>query len=66
MVQARSYFVPGTTVGAMSVHDLMVINNSINLAFKLVLAISVLKLLWDVWKMVVESHEAKPGRVAVL
>jgi hypothetical protein len=66
MVQARSYFVPATTAGAMSVHDLMVINNSINLAFKVVLAISVLKLLWDVWKMVAESHEAKPGRVAAL
>jgi hypothetical protein len=66
MVQARSYLVPGTSAGAMSVQDLVVINNSLNLAFKLVLAISVVKLLWDVWKMVTESHDAKPGRVPVL
>ncbi|HEY6413768.1 MAG TPA: hypothetical protein VIX42_08775 [Edaphobacter sp.] len=66
MVQARSYLVPGTNVGAMSLHDLVAINSSINLAFKLVLAISVLKLLWDIWKMVTESHDAKPGRVPAL
>lgn len=66
MVQARSYLVPGTNVGAMSLHDLVVINSSINLAFKLVLAISVLKLLRDVWKLVMDSHEEKPGRITAL
>jgi hypothetical protein len=58
MVQARSYFVPGTTTGALSMHDLASINSAINLGFKVVLAISVVKLLWDIWKMISESHEA--------
>ena len=65
MVQARTYFVPGTAVDAMSFQDLVVINTSLNFAFKLVLAISVVKLLWDVWKMVTESRDTKPGQVAV-
>jgi hypothetical protein len=63
MVQARSYFVPGTTVGAMSLKDLATVNASINLAFKLVLAISVLKLLWDIWQMIVHS-DAKDNSYA--
>jgi hypothetical protein len=58
MVQARSYFVPGTTIGAMSMHDLAALNSAINLGFKVVLAISVLKLLWDIWKMITDDHEA--------
>ena len=56
MVQARSYFVPGTTVGAMSLKDLAAINSAINLGFKVVLAISVVKLLWDIWKMIADDH----------
>jgi hypothetical protein len=56
MVQARSYFVPGTTIGAMSMKDLAALNSAINLGFKVVLAISVGKLLWDIWKMIVDDH----------
>jgi hypothetical protein len=56
MVQARSYFVPGTTVGAMSLKDLAAINSAINLGFKIVLAISVVKLLWDIWQMITDEH----------
>jgi hypothetical protein len=66
MVQARSYFVPGTTIGAMSLKDLAALNSAINLGFRIVLAITVVKLLWDIWKMVTESHEARSGRVTVL
>ena len=58
MVQARSYFVPGTTAGALSMHDLAALNSAINLGFKVVLAISVVKLLLDVWKMITEDHAA--------
>lgn len=66
MVQARTYFVPGTSGVGMPMKDLAAINTSINLGFKVVLAISVLKLLWDIWQMVVESYQAKPGQVPVL
>jgi hypothetical protein len=59
MVQARSYFVPGTTAGALSMHDLAAINSAINLGFKIVLAISVVKLLWDIWQMIVDSNMPK-------
>ncbi len=62
MVQARSYFVPGSTAGAMSLKDLASINSAINLGFKVVLAITVVKLLWDIWKMIVDDHApAKAG-----
>jgi hypothetical protein len=65
MVQARSYFVPGTSAGAMSVEDLVVVNTAMNLAFKIALAISVVKLLWEVWQMIVGSHEQRGDCVAV-
>jgi hypothetical protein len=61
MVQARSYLVPGTTVGAMSLQDLVVINTSLNLVFKLALAISVLKLLWDIWQMIAHADSKNKG-----
>ncbi len=61
MVQARSYFVPGTTVGAMSLKDLAAINSAINLGFKVVLAISVLKLLWDIWQLIVHNDAKDNG-----
>ena len=66
MVQVRTYFVPGTSTGGMSLKDLADINTAVNLGFKVVLAISVVKLLWDIGQMVVESYQAKPGQVAVL
>lgn len=66
MVQARTYFVPGTTIGGIPAQNLAAINNAVNLGFKVVLAISVLKLLWDIGQMVVESYQAKAGQVAVL
>jgi hypothetical protein len=66
MVQARTYMVPGTSVGAMSMKDLAALNMAINLGFKVVLVISVLKLLWDIWKMISSSRAGQKGLVTVL
>ena len=66
MVQARTYMVPGTSVGAMSMKDLTTLNTAINLGFKVVLAISVVKLLWDIWKMIVSTRSGQKGFVTVL
>ena len=61
MVQARSYFVAGTTAGAMSLEDLATVNSAINFGFKIVLAISVVKLLWDIWQMIVHTDAKDNG-----
>jgi hypothetical protein len=66
MVQARTYMVPGTSVGAMSVKDLATLNTAINFGFKVALVLSVVKLLWDVWKMIVSSRAEQKGFVTVL
>jgi hypothetical protein len=61
MVQARSYFVPRTTSETMSLKDLATINTAINLGFKMVLAICVVKLLWDIWQLIVHSDAKDNG-----
>jgi hypothetical protein len=66
MVQARTYMVPGTSVGAMSMKDLTTLNTAINFGFKVALALSVVKLLWDIWKMVVSSRSGQKRFVTVL
>jgi hypothetical protein len=66
MVQARTYMVPGTSVGAMSMKDLTTLNAAINFGFKVALVLSVVKLLWDIWKMVVSSRAGQKGFVTVL
>jgi hypothetical protein len=66
MVQARTYMVPGTGVGAMSLKDLATLNTAINFGFKVALALSVVKLLWDIWKMVVSSRSGQKSLVTVL
>jgi hypothetical protein len=66
MVQARTYMVPGTSVGAMSMKDLTTLNAAINFGFKVALVLSVVKLLWDVWKMIVSSRAEQKGFVTVL
>jgi hypothetical protein len=65
MVQARTYMVPGTSVGSMSVQDLTTLNTAINFGFKVALALSVVKLLWDIWKMLVSSRSGQKGCVTV-
>jgi hypothetical protein len=66
MVQARTYMVPGTSVGAMSMKDLTALNAAINLGFKVALLLSVVKLLWDIWKMIVTSRAEQRSCVTVL
>jgi hypothetical protein len=66
MVQARSYFVPAASSTRMSLQNLASLNASLNLAFKLVLAICVVKLLWDVWQLIVSSNLQQKSRVVVL
>jgi hypothetical protein len=66
MVQARTYMVPGTSVGAISMKDLTTLNAAINFGFKVALVLSVVKLLWDVWKMIVSSRAEQKGFVTVL
>jgi hypothetical protein len=66
MVQARTYMVPGTSVGAMSMKDLTTVNAAINFGFKVALVLSVVKLLWDVWKMIVSSRAEPKSFVTVL
>jgi len=50
----------------MSVKDLATLNTAINFGFKVALALSVVKLLWDVWKMIVSSRAEQKGFVTVL
>jgi hypothetical protein len=42
------------------------LNAAINLGFKVALVLSVVKLLWDIWKMVVSSRAGQKGFVTVL
>jgi hypothetical protein len=66
MVQVRSYLVPAASSSRMSLQNLASLNTSLNLAFKLVLAICVVKLLWDVWKLIVSSNLEQKSRVVIL
>jgi hypothetical protein len=49
----------------MSMKDLTTLNSAINLGFKVVLVISVVKLLWDVWKMILSSRTGHKGCVTM-
>jgi hypothetical protein len=64
MVQARTYMVPGTSVGAMSIKDLATINTGINFGFKVALVIAVIKLVADIWQMVMSSRAKQGGFVS--
>jgi hypothetical protein len=66
MVQARSYFVPGATTRGLSMEVLASVNYGINIAFKLGLALSVVKLLWDVWKLAATSDNQRIRCVTLL
>lgn len=66
MVQARSYFVPlysGKQIPNLA--TLAAVNSSLNLAFKIALAISVVKLLWDLWQLMKEPRQRQTGYAAV-
>jgi hypothetical protein len=61
MVQARTYFAPSPTGRLPSLQILTSVNYSINLGFKIALAVSIVKFVWDLWQMVVSS-QAKHNR----
>jgi hypothetical protein len=61
MVQARTYFAPSPSGRLPSLQILTSVNYSINLGFKIALAVSIVKFVWDLWQMVVSS-QAKHNR----
>ena len=56
MVQARTYFAPVNSLEA-SPDFVSVMNYSLNLGFKIVLAVSIVKLLWDIWRAIVSARK---------
>jgi hypothetical protein len=63
MVQARTYFAP--VAGGVPSDLPSVMNYSLNLGFKIALAVTVLKFLWDVWQMIAGSRGGRKGFVTV-
>jgi hypothetical protein len=62
MVQARTYFAPSPEgQRLLDLHTLASVNYSLNLGFRIALAVSIVKFLWDAWKMVASS-ETKQNR----
>jgi hypothetical protein len=67
MVQARTYFAPVSAgEGMPSLQTLASVNYSVNLGFKIVLAISLMKFAWDIWQLIVSSSAKPNGFVRVL
>jgi hypothetical protein len=66
MVQARTYFVPLPDGGkVLSLTNLASINYSLNLAFRIALAVSIIKFLWDLWQALAGSRTKAIGCVRV-
>ena len=61
MVTVRTFFVPGVSITPQTLHSLSSINQSITLGFEVVLAISVLKWLWDAAQLVRCSGKTAHG-----
>jgi hypothetical protein len=66
MVQARTYFAPSPTGVLPSLQVLTSVNYSINLGFKIALAVSIVKFVWDVWQITVSSQAKHKGFVRAL
>jgi hypothetical protein len=66
MVQVRTFFVAGAEISAENLRSLEGINAGITLGFKVVLAISVIKFLWDLWKEITSDQQRRAGCAAVL
>lgn len=64
MVQVRTFFVAGTEVSAETLHSLAGINAGITVGFKLALAISVIKFLYDLWKEITADQHRRTNYVA--
>jgi hypothetical protein len=66
LVQARSYLVPLRDGSNMpSLANLAQVNYSVNLGFKIVLAVCVVKFLWDIWEAITGSRRNAAGFVGV-
>ncbi len=65
IVQARSYFVPAGALTVENMKTLAGINSGINLGFKVVLMIMVLKLAWMLWEVLSGSPQKKTGCAVV-
>jgi hypothetical protein len=66
MVQARTYFAPSHTgEGLPNLTNLASVNYSVNLGFKIALAVTVVKFLWDLWQVIVSSRASQKGFVTV-
>jgi hypothetical protein len=56
MVQVRTYFVAGAAISMESLKSLNGINSGISLGFKIALAIALVNLFWNAWKLFSASH----------
>jgi hypothetical protein len=66
MVQARTYFAPvHSGEGLPSLADLASVNYSINLGFKIALAVTVVKFVWDLWQTFASARSGQKGFVTV-
>jgi len=65
MVQVRAFFVPASAITTDKLSSLTSLNAAINLGFKLALAISIAKWLWDAWKLMREGQQQRRGFAAV-
>jgi hypothetical protein len=66
LVQARSYLVPLRDASNLpSLANLAQVNYSVNLGFKIVLAVSLVKFLWDIWEAILGSRSKATGFVGV-
>ena len=66
MVQVRTFFVSGSSITAESLHSLQGINAGITFGFKVALAISAIKFLWDLWQEISTGQHRRADYVAVL
>jgi hypothetical protein len=66
MVQVRTFFVAGSPVSMESLHSIEGINAGITLGFKLALAVSLVKLAWDLWKEISTGEHRRADYAAVL
>jgi hypothetical protein len=66
LVQVRTYLVPSTSATLENLKGLAGINVGINLGFKVVLAISVIKLVWDLWRIASGAPQRQAGCATVL
>lgn len=64
MVQVRTFFVAGSDISADTLRSLAGINTGITLGFKIALAISVIKFLYDLWKEITADQHRRTGYVA--